>query len=107
VRKLLTWLTGLLGIAALVRFLRQRPDETPAVGPGDPAEELRRKLAASRGDAEPAPEEPAPEPPPRVTSIEERRAEVHARAQDAIGLMREVEPGQSEGEPDGDDDNAA
>ena len=53
----------------------------------DPAEELRRRLAETRED-EPAATE-APEP---AETLEERRARVHAKAQEAMDAMREDAP---------------
>ena len=80
-RSALTWLAGAVGLAALARHRSRR--RAAAQGPAveDPAEELRRKLAT----------------PP--VDLAERRAEVHARAQEAIDSMRE---GETEG--DGPDD---
>jgi hypothetical protein len=165
----LRWLAGLAGLAGLARFLRvRRPSASRAV-PGqagvdaevDPAEELRRTLAAARqaqrvdGDEQPAlahppeadplpaveplppdesPVETAEDPPvagsltaetpaaggaaiaverpdPGVAAappsppaeppapddeavgltLEERRAQVHARAQEAVEAMRSPE----------------
>jgi hypothetical protein len=99
VRKLLGWIVVTVGIAALVRKLRSRPEpaEVEAAGGAapasvtertaepsteaepeqeDPATELRRKLADSRGD------EPGSEP-----ALEERRSEVHDQARAAIDEM--------------------
>ena len=88
-------MAGLAGIAALAKLFHARPRTVPPLAPpetalDDPAEELRRKLAEARaaspdptGEAEPA---AVPDVPER--SLEERRAEVHARAQDAIDAMR-------------------
>jgi hypothetical protein len=86
VRTLLRWLVVTLGVAALVRWLRRRreaPAPPPAATLEDPAGELRRKLAESRatGD-EPAPSEPAP-----ASSVEERRADVHAQGRAALAEM--------------------
>ena len=87
---------GAFGLRALLRRRRSRSTQ---------ADELREKLAATRA-AEPATpvvavEEPAPEPepapaastqaadpepapPPEPDSVDERRAEVHARARQKI-----------------------
>jgi hypothetical protein len=94
-RKLVRWIAGLAGIAALAKLIHARPRTVPPLTPGDatiddPAEELRRKLAEARAAAP----DPAgatettvtPDEPER--SLEERRAEIHSRAQDAIDAMR-------------------
>ena len=93
-------LAGLIGIAALGRWLAKRthpvasPAEPVEVTPpaeataADPAEELRRKLADAR-----VPESdvaPAPEPPDE--SLDERRARVHAKAREAIDSMASESP---------------
>jgi hypothetical protein len=88
-RKALAWLAGILGIAALVRALRRRHEAAapPAAGP-DPAAELRARLQQSReAEAVTVPAEPEIEREP--VPLEERRARVHAKAQEAIDLMRE------------------
>ena len=90
-RRLIGWTAGLVGIAALARLLAARRDRTPppALPTKDPAEELRRKLAESR-----APDAPAAEPTrpsERNESLEERRAHVHAKAQEALSAMDEIE----------------
>lgn len=92
VRRLLRWAVVTLGIAALVRWLRSRRREQPAGAPaepvGDPAEELRRKLAESRADADvpSAPEAPA-------ESVDERRAEVHEQARSTLSEMAPPDEG--------------
>jgi hypothetical protein len=116
-RRLLTWLAGGLGAAALGRqLLRRRPAGRPTGHPGaDPAEELRAKLEQARrapGDRDefdaaegtPLDEVEAPRPaapraeaeaPPdaapeaeEASSLEERRRRVHDKAQEALGQMR-------------------
>jgi hypothetical protein len=92
VRRLFAWTAGLVGIAALGRLLaaRRAHREAPALPPPrqeqDPAEELRRRLAESREDtgsaAESGPEQPTP-----TDSLEDRRARVHAKAQEAMSAM--------------------
>ena len=89
-RRLLTGLAVSLGIAALIRRLRRAPAGEQAVEPAaedDPADELRRKLAASRAE-----DEPVAVPPPPVT-VEERRAEVHGQGRSALDEMRETDEG--------------
>jgi len=91
-RRAAVWIAGLVGIAALGRWLARRTRAAEPLPPrapsADPAEELRRRLDESRGGEVAEPEQPAdPEPPER--SIEERRAAVHRQAEDAIAAMRE------------------
>ena len=101
VKRSLAWLAGIVGIAALGRMLSRRkassapvvlpdPPATAAdeidVGPADdPAEELRRKLAAARQP------EPTSEPE-AVETLEERRARVHAKAREAMDAMNDEGP---------------
>jgi len=82
-RKLLTWVVVTLGVATLLRRLkrRRRAEPTPPTGAADPAAELRRKLAESRTETEPA--EPAPESP-----VAERRTAVHDEGRAALEEMR-------------------
>jgi hypothetical protein len=92
VKRVLTWFAGLVSIAAFGRWLASRnkvkqapaapePAAVPAAGvaepEGDPAQELRRKLAETR----------APSSPPADESVDERRARVHAEARDTIEAM--------------------
>ncbi len=97
VRRLFAWMAGLVGIAALARVLARRSrHEAPSVSSealapaSDPAEELRRKLSATRA----TPDEPsdsqeiAPAAAPAET-LEERRSRVHAKAQEAIEAMQD------------------
>ena len=94
-RRLIGWTAGLVGIAALARLLAARRDRAvaPALPPAppaeDPAEELRRKLAESRAADAPAAEPTRPSE--RNESLEERRAHVHAKAQEALSAMDEIE----------------
>ena len=94
-RRLFGWTAGLVGIAALARLLAARrgravaPALPPAPPAEDPAEELRRKLAESR-DAD-APSAEATTTPEAVESLEERRARVHAKAQEALEAMDDLE----------------
>ena len=88
-RRTFAWMAGLVGIAALARLLAGRkaapvPPALPPPAPEtDPAVELRQKLAASRDDG------PADETLAGVAteSLEERRARVHAKAQEAMDAM--------------------
>jgi hypothetical protein len=96
-RRLLTALAGGLGVAALLRALRRRP-VAPPVPDGDPAAELRAKLAEARGAADDRDEfdaaegvpvdEAVPAPAEETRSIEERRRAIHEKAEEALGLMR-------------------
>ena len=77
-KRALAWFAGLVGIAALSRWLsrRKHPAESVAepsdAAVADPAEELRRKLADQRQP------EPEVEPAPAEETLAERRARVHA-----------------------------
>lgn len=100
-KRSLAWLAGIVGIAALGRWLASRkvshtPVEQPApecddvdesvLDPAtDPAEELRRKLAAAR-----QPEASTESDP--VETLEERRARVHAKAREAMDAMNNEGP---------------
>jgi hypothetical protein len=91
VRTLIGWAAGLVGIAALARVLarrqvrREAESRRPAPA-ADPAEELRRKLSATRSSAPAATSEEPPAAP--AETIDERRARVHAKAQEAIEAMQ-------------------
>ena len=110
-RRLLTWLAGIAGIAALLRRRsRQRaatPASLPAPLPADPAVELRQKLDETRAPAPESPEPPAAgsaepaEPAEPTASLAERRARVHERAMEAIDLMHGPDKGNTaEGDTD-------
>ena len=97
-RRLIGWTAGVVGIAALARMLAQRrPAPKPVAAPpaDDHADALRRKLdetrateAASASTADVTPAEAADEEAPRE-SLQDRRARVHAKAQEAIDAMKE------------------
>jgi hypothetical protein len=101
VRRLLGWTAGAVGIAALARALtRRRPRYEPLPATSAPpvddrAEALRRKLDETRAlqethdtpSAQKAASQAAEEESP--DTIEERRARVHAKAQEAIRAMQE------------------
>jgi hypothetical protein len=86
-KRLLALVAGGLGLRALLRR-RSRPALSPS-----PAEDLRAKLAQTKV-AEPAPAatpkpepEPEPEPEPAAAqpeTVEDRRADVHEKARQAI-----------------------
>jgi hypothetical protein len=85
------WVAGLVGIAALGRWLARRsrrnaPQAVPEAPAADPAEELRRRLDETREGSAPAPGAPAAV---EEQTIDERRAAVHRQAEDAIAAMRE------------------
>lgn len=93
-RKVLTWVAGLAGIVALVRRRSRPKAPLPAAAaaagtavPADPAVELRQKLDETRAGDSPPPPTPADEP----LSLDERRARVHERAQDAISQMHSAD----------------
>lgn len=99
VRRLFGWLAGLAGIAALARLLSRRAPTEPASAPQepDPAQALREKLSEARAEPEPPlqhepPEQPVADAPAAAPeSLDERRARVHAKAQEAIDAMQEPE----------------
>jgi hypothetical protein len=78
VKRLLAVLAGALGLRVILRR-RARPAFAPS-----PADELKAKLASTK--------EPEPEPEPAGVDehgVDERRADVHARARHAIDELRE------------------
>jgi hypothetical protein len=86
VRRLLTWFVVTLGIAAVARRLRRRRRQEELAPPeqgGDPAAELRQKLAESRAE-----EEASVEPPLSTASVEDRRASVHEQGRATVDEMR-------------------
>ena len=76
-KRLLALVAGGLGLRAILRK-RSRPALSPA-----PAEELRAKLAQTKSQDVPPEAEPEPEPA-QPESVEERRADVHSKARQAI-----------------------
>jgi hypothetical protein len=78
VKRLLALLAGGLGLGALLRRRKNAP-----VPDGSPADELRLRIAESRVDDEQA----APEEEPADAAA--RRADVHARARNAIDELRD------------------
>lgn len=82
-------MAGLVGIAALGRLLSRRNAAPPVDEPAsvaDPAEELRQRLAAQRTTDAAPPKETADA---TGETLEERRARIHEKAQQAIDSMRE------------------
>jgi hypothetical protein len=95
-RRLFGWMAGLASVAALAKLYQRwrreaRPTEAPGSEP-DPAEELRRKLdevrASGAPDAAPGPTTDVSDEAATGATIEERRAAIHARAQEAIDTMK-------------------
>ena len=99
-RRTVTWLAGLAGIAALLRRRSRTEPAAPAAtqSPPDPAAELRRKLEETR-DAPSRPRMLESEP---AASLDERRARVHDKAHDVISSMRvaDLAPADEGREPD-------
>jgi hypothetical protein len=92
VRRLVKLALIALGIRALWRWRQRRQAEdlplAPAPAAADPADELRRTLAASRGE-EPLPEaSPAPE-----ATVEERRSQVHEQGRATVDEMTSSDEG--------------
>ena len=99
-RRLVGWTAGIVGIAALARLLARRQARAArAPAPAaDPATELRRKLDASRADTAaagtpdaPTESVPGDEPAAPVETLDERRARVHAKAQEALEAMEALQ----------------
>ncbi|HYI74945.1 MAG TPA: hypothetical protein VEW90_06700 [Gaiellaceae bacterium] len=84
-RKLIKLAILAFGIRALLRRWKARNESSPAPTTAttaeDPADELRRKLAASRDDGEPTVEAPAPE------AVGDRRTEVHEQGRATLDEM--------------------
>ena len=99
-RKALTWLAGLAGIAALLRGRSRQRAATPQSLPSpatdavDPAVELRQRLEETR-TADPVPSSDVESP----LSLDERRARVHERATEAITQMRDPDHDPAGDEP--------
>lgn len=95
-RRLVGWMAGLASVAALAKlYHRWRHESRPVEAPGpmpDPAEELRRKLDEARATGAPddgaGPTADAADAAAAGASIEERRAAIHAKAQEAIDAMK-------------------
>ena len=99
-RKAVTWLAGAVGLAALARLRSRRRAaavEPAGSGRGRPRRgappQARRPAQDETVDAE-------PDSSAGPVDLEARRAQVHARAQEAIDVMRdgESEPGGSDGD---------
>lgn len=90
VRRLFRWLVGVLGALAVWRVWTRRRDRHPEPErpEPDPAEELRRRLAETRVQEDDEGTRPD-EAPPATETLDERRARVHAKAQEAIDAMHD------------------
>ena len=94
VRRLVKLAVITLGIRALWRWRQRRRAEDAFLAPAptapavDPADELRRKLAESRGDEPEDVDAALPE-----TGVEERRAEVHEHARATLDDMSSTDEG--------------
>ena len=73
-KRLLALIAGGLGLRALLRRRKHAPAEGPS-----PADDLKAKLAETRAGDEPPVVEEAADP-----DLDARRADVHARARQAI-----------------------
>jgi hypothetical protein len=74
-KRLLALVAGGLGLAALLKRRSRRAE------PASPADDLRAKLAQTKGSEEP--------PEPAAETVDDRRADVHARAREAIDELGE------------------
>jgi hypothetical protein len=98
----MNWIAGVLGgiVAYRLWARRRKPSPAPVAAPpaaetDDRAEELRAKLAESRGSEEPSPAEPAEpaesaEPAGAEESLDERRSRVHEEGRAAIDRMNDT-----------------
>jgi hypothetical protein len=85
-RRLTAWIGGAVGGVAAYRWLRRQPLPEPEAEPEPDtrADELRAKLAETRAEEPPAPEEGPGEP----ESPEERRSRVHEEGRAALDEMK-------------------
>ncbi len=92
-RRLVKWTAGIVGIAALTRLVRRHRaagrDSEDSAFSLDPAADLREKLAETRDTGSEASPEgvPGESDEPTSGSLDERRARVHEKAQQAIDAM--------------------
>ena len=93
-RRLLTWVAGGLGVAALVRqLLRRQPARPPdKPQPADPADELRAKLEEARGAVDDRDEFDAAE----GTPLDEVERPPHSEAERPEAERPETEPPEAE-----------
>jgi hypothetical protein len=119
VKRLLALLAGGLGLRALLRRwrgptlgpspaagLRAKLDETRGAAPGPELETELETEPEAEPETEPAPQtEPAPETRARPREDEDaRRADVHARARQAIENLGEPLPKEPRGAPEASED---
>jgi len=82
-----------VGLAALWRTIRRRPEGWVELEPVDPrAEELRRKLDESQPVVAEREEFEAAETPVDEADPEERRRAVHAEGRSAVDRMQDASP---------------
>ncbi|MFL5954762.1 MAG: hypothetical protein ACJ76I_11720 [Gaiellaceae bacterium] len=94
-KRLLALLAGGLGLRAILkrRSRRSRRAQLGAQPGGSPAQELRAKLAETKEpDGEPELEAAEPDAAPEPKTLDDRRADVHARARQAMQDLGEPEP---------------
>jgi hypothetical protein len=95
-RKFLVWLAAAVGVAALIRRIRRRAEPAeitpaPAETIGDPAEELRRKLAETRPDEQGTVTD---DHAGTDVAVDEQRSDVHEKAR---GMIDEMKPSDEDG----------
>jgi hypothetical protein len=98
VGRLWKWVAAIAAVTGIARLLRRRRrapvDGAEGAIADDPAAELRRKLSETRDappDTDDAPTAPTTEGADGA-SLEERRARIHEKAQQAIDAMTTEEP---------------
>ena len=96
--RLWKWVAAIAAVTGIARLLRRRRcapvDGAEGAIADDPAAELRRKLSETR-DAPPSTGDVATAPAAEGAddaSLEERRARIHEKAQQAIDAMTTEEP---------------
>ena len=92
----MNWIAGILSGVVAYRLWKRRQKPAPATGTApvpeqsdDRAEELRAKLAETRGSEEPAPAQPTEPTEQPAESLEERRRSVHEEGRAAIDRMND------------------
>ena len=87
-KRLLAWLAGAVGLAALYRSLKRRPEPAPPQA-DDPAAALKAKLAEARAAGDDRAEfESGEKPVDEAPDVDTRRRDVHEQARAAIDEMR-------------------